>query len=126
MACSFNLEYLLDTNHGADYFRRWHASAAESGTLLVHKSTHHFDLVNWWLGDIPETVWSAGKLEFYTPKMAKRFGLESAHERCHTCPESDKCSFFMDLAASPSLRRSEDSRLRKHAPLPVARLVALD
>ena len=24
---SVNLEYLLDTNHGADYFRRWHAHA---------------------------------------------------------------------------------------------------
>ncbi len=45
---SVNLEYLLDTNHGADYFRRWHSSAAESGTLLVHKSTHHFgSLLNW-------------------------------------------------------------------------------
>ena len=42
---SVNLEYLLDTNHGADYFRRWHAHIENSGTLLVHKSTHHFDLV---------------------------------------------------------------------------------
>ena len=42
---SVNLEYLLDTNHGADYFRRWHAQIENSGTLLVHKSTHHFDLV---------------------------------------------------------------------------------
>jgi predicted dehydrogenase len=44
---SVNLEYLLDTNHGADYFRRWHAQIENSGTLLVHKSTHHFDLVTW-------------------------------------------------------------------------------
>ena len=42
-----NLEYSLDTAHGADYFRRWHAKKACSGGLLVHKSTHHFDLVNW-------------------------------------------------------------------------------
>src|SRR6187431_3557694 len=32
---SITLEYMLDTNHGADYFRRWHAEAATSGTLLV-------------------------------------------------------------------------------------------
>lgn len=62
---SVNLEYLLDTNHGADYFRRWHAHAAESGTLLVHKSTHHFDLVNWWLDAIPQQVFAYGDLVFY-------------------------------------------------------------
>jgi predicted dehydrogenase len=101
---SVNLEYLLDTNHGADYFRRWHASAAESGTLLVHKSTHHFDLVNWWLGAAPESVYATGKREFYTPAMAKRLGLQSHHERCHTCPEQDKCGFFFSLANNPGLK----------------------
>jgi predicted dehydrogenase len=101
---SVDFHWLLNTSHGADYFRRWHSHKAISQGLMIHKASHHFDLVNWWLGDIPETVWSAGKLEFYTPKMAKRFGLESAHERCHTCPESAKCGFYMDLAASPSLK----------------------
>src|SRR5690606_12162451 len=42
-----NFNYVLDTRHGADYFRRWHRDKANSGGLLVHKSTHHFDLVNW-------------------------------------------------------------------------------
>jgi predicted dehydrogenase len=101
---SVDFHWLLNTSHGADYFRRWHSHKAISQGLMIHQASHHFDLVNWWLGDIPETVWAAGKLEFYTPKMAKRFGLESAHERCHTCPESAKCGFYMDLAASPSLK----------------------
>lgn len=60
-----NLEYLLDTSHGADYFRRWHATKAYSGGLLVHKSTHHFDFVNWWLDAIPEEVFAYGSLGFY-------------------------------------------------------------
>ncbi len=62
---SVNLEYLLDTDHGADYFRRWHARMDQSGGLLVHKATHHFDLVNWWLDAVPETVFAQGTLAFY-------------------------------------------------------------
>jgi predicted dehydrogenase len=98
-----NLEYLLDTNHGADYFRRWHAHAAESGTLLVHKSTHHFDLVNWWLAARPVSVLATGKREFYTPEMARRMGLSGPHHRCRTCPEKDRCGFYLDLEANPRL-----------------------
>ncbi len=49
---SVHFEWVLDTVHGADYFRRWHRDKANSGGLLVHKSTHHFDLVNWWLDDV--------------------------------------------------------------------------
>ena len=47
---SVHFEWLLDVRHGADYFRRWHRDKANSGGLLVHKASHHFDLVNWWLG----------------------------------------------------------------------------
>src|SRR5690606_23543453 len=62
---SVNVEYLLNTNHGADYYRRWHAHMAESGGLLIHKSTHHFDLVNWWLDAVPQQVFAFGQLDFY-------------------------------------------------------------
>ncbi|HEU5077629.1 MAG TPA: Gfo/Idh/MocA family oxidoreductase [Opitutaceae bacterium] len=65
-----NVEYLLNTNHGADYYRRWHATMADSGGLLVHKSTHHFDLVNWWIDAIPEQVFAYGRLDFYGKKNA--------------------------------------------------------
>jgi predicted dehydrogenase len=101
---SVDFHWLLNTTHGADYFRRWHGKKKNSGGLMVHKATHHFDLVNWWLGAVPVSVHATGKLEFYTPAMAKRFGLESHHERCHTCPEQEKCGFFMDLAANRSLK----------------------
>ncbi len=60
-----SLQYLLDTDHGADYFRRWHRNREMSGGLLVHKATHHFDLVNWWTDSVPETVFGIGKLAFY-------------------------------------------------------------
>ena len=101
---SVDFHWLLDTRHGADYFRRWHSRKADSGGLMVHKATHHFDLVNWWLSAVPVSVIGTGKREFYTPQMARRLGLRSHHERCHTCPERDKCTFFLDLAASPRLK----------------------
>jgi Predicted dehydrogenases and related proteins len=101
---SVDFHWLLDTDHGADYFRRWHSDKANSGGLMIHKSTHHFDLVNWWLGAVPRRVSAIGKREFYTPAMARRLGLKSHHERCHTCPEQKNCGFFMNLAGSPTLK----------------------
>lgn len=101
---SVDFNWLLNTHHGADYFRRWHGEKKNSGGLMVHKATHHFDLVNWWLGANPVEVTAMGKREFYTPAMAKRLGLESHHERCHTCPEASKCTFHMDLAANANLK----------------------
>lgn len=101
---SIDFHWLLNTHHGADYFRRWHGEKKHSGGLMVHKASHHFDLVNWWLGAVPETVWAVGKLHFYTPDTAKRFGLASHHERCRTCPEQAQCGFFLDLAAVPTLK----------------------
>jgi predicted dehydrogenase len=102
MSVDFN--WLLNTSHGADYFRRWHSFKAESGGLMVHKATHHFDLINWWLSAIPVSVMGSGKREFYTPEMAKRLGLNSHHDRCHTCPEKDKCTFFLSLENNRNLK----------------------
>jgi predicted dehydrogenase len=101
---SVDFQWLLNTTHGADYFRRWHAHKKFSGGLMIHKATHHFDLVNWWLSAQPESVIAVGKREFYTPEMARRMGLSGPHERCLTCPEQEKCSFHMDLAADASLK----------------------
>ena len=91
--------------HGADYFRRWHSNKAISGGLMVHKATHHFDLVNWWLGAQPEA--RAGDRQarvLHARRWRKRMGLTGHHERCRTCPEKDECSFYLDLAADPGLK----------------------
>ncbi|KAJ8132423.1 hypothetical protein O1611_g1205 [Lasiodiplodia mahajangana] len=34
---SVHFEWMLNTSHGADYFRRWHRDKRNSGGLLVHK-----------------------------------------------------------------------------------------
>jgi len=104
---SVNLEYLLDTNHGADYFRRWHAHAAESGTLLVHKSTHHFDLVNWWLDAIPQQVFAYGDLVFYGRKNAEARGdaALTKYPRYTGEPAAAQDPFRLDLDESEPFRR---------------------
>jgi predicted dehydrogenase len=60
-----DFSWVLDTDHGADYFRRWHSQKHHSGGLLVHKATHHYDMVNWWLGSVPQRVFAMGALQFY-------------------------------------------------------------
>jgi len=65
-----DFEYYLNTSHGADYFRRWHSQKEISGGLLLHKSTHHFDVINWWLDGIPSEVFAMGNLVFYGKENA--------------------------------------------------------
>lgn len=76
--------------HGSDYFRRWHRLQAKSGGLLVHKSTHTFDVINWWLDDQPATVSAAARRRFYTPDRQRG-------ERCQACEAADQCRFHVDL-----------------------------
>ncbi len=99
---SVDFHWLLDTKHGADYFRRWHRRKENAGGLMVHKATHHFDLVNWWLGTVPESVFARGHRRYYTPETATRLGLDKRAERCTGCPVSSDCLFFLDLAANES------------------------
>ncbi len=94
---SVEFNWMLNLSHGADYFRRWHRNKKNSGGLIVHKSTHHFDLVNWWLGTVPERVFASGHRRFYVPATANRYGLKKRADRCHVCPESGRCPFFLDM-----------------------------
>ncbi|MCT9930342.1 Gfo/Idh/MocA family oxidoreductase [Planotetraspora sp. A-T 1434] len=97
---SVHFEWVLDTMHGADYFRRWHRDKANSGGLLVHKATHHFDLVNWWLGAAPRTVYAQADLRFYGSGNAP--GPRPA--RGHGSGLAGTDPFTIDLAAHPRLK----------------------
>jgi len=101
---SVDFHWMLDTSHGADYFRRWHRNKENSGGLMVHKATHHFDLVNWWLSTVPESVFASGHRHFYTLKQAERYGFTNRAERCLDCPEWERCPFFLDLRGNDRLR----------------------
>ncbi len=104
---SVNFEWYLDTVHGADYFRRWHRQVQNSGSLWVHKATHHFDLVNWWLQQDPVEVYARGSRRFYGDAQGRPHG-----ERCSSCAFSESCEFAFDWAGDPlfeSLYRQSES-----------------
>jgi predicted dehydrogenase len=101
---SVHFEWLLDTRHGADYFRRWHRDKRNSGGLMIHKASHHFDLVNWWLGTVPETVFGFGDLRFYGRDNAERRGEVVRSYRSHGSPDVDKDPWAISLADDPTLR----------------------
>lgn len=91
---SVDFHWYLNTYHGASYFRRWHGITASGGTLLVHKATHHFDLLNWWLDSDPVEVYAEGALEHYGSNHPFR------GNKCRTCPHKDKCKFYYDITSN--------------------------
>jgi predicted dehydrogenase len=100
---SVHFEWLLDVRHGADYFRRWHRDKANSGGLMVHKASHHFDLVNWWLGASPVEVYASGRLFVYGEQGA-RHGYDRGYARAHGAPAAQGDPFALHLADHNRLR----------------------
>jgi predicted dehydrogenase len=96
--------WLLDTRHGADYFRRWHREKDMSGGLLVHKATHHFDLVNWWIASRPATVFAMGDLRFYGRENAAARGETYTYDRYTGVPEAADDPFAIDLSIGRGTR----------------------
>lgn len=96
---SVHFQWMLDTSHGADYFRRWHRETKNSGSLMVHKSTHHFDLINWILEEDPVAVNAFGTTRYYGHTR------ENRSERCTTCPHKDKCEFYFDQNSNDVYKR---------------------
>lgn len=101
---SVHFEWLLNTKHGADYFRRWHRDKRNSGGLLVHKSTHHFDLVNFWLGTKPKTVFAMGDLMFYGKENAEKRGVTEFYQRATGNPAAKKDPFALHLDENEHLK----------------------
>ncbi|QSW35768.1 Gfo/Idh/MocA family oxidoreductase [Leclercia pneumoniae] len=101
---SVHFEWLLNTEHGADYFRRWHREKRNSGGLLVHKSTHHFDLMNFWLGSYPERVYAEGSLQFYGKENAEKRGVTRFYPRAHGFAEAKDDPFALHMADNAQLK----------------------
>ncbi len=109
---SVDFHEYLDTSHGADYFRRWHRKKENSGTLLVHKASHHFDQANWWLNSTPIEVMARGELKFYGRNNSFR------GTNCRTCQHKQNCQFYWDVTKNARYVKlyteceSEDGYLR--------------
>ncbi len=88
---SVDFHWYLNTYHGASYFRRWHGEMASSGSLWVHKATHHFDLLNWWINSEPSEVFAYGDLEFYGKNGPQK------GPNCRGCTHKETCAFYWDI-----------------------------
>jgi predicted dehydrogenase len=106
-----DFHWYLDTSHGADYFRRWHRLKEKGGSLWVHKASHHFDLINWWLDADPVEVMAFGELSHYGKKGPFR------STNCRPCTHKASCQFYWDITERESMKlyteaESEDGYLR--------------
>lgn len=88
---SVDFNWYLNVHHGASYFRRWHGLMDSGGSLWVHKATHHFDLLNWWLDSEPEEVFAYGALEHYGSNGPFRA------KNCRSCDHKADCSYYWDI-----------------------------
>jgi len=91
---SVDLNWYIDTYHGSSYFKRWNRMREFSGGLSIHKSSHHFDLVNWWIGQKPVEAFAYGALNYYgangehNPKKEDR-------RHCAACDVKMDCNYYM-------------------------------
>ncbi|MBN7816232.1 Gfo/Idh/MocA family protein [Algoriphagus pacificus] len=88
---SVDFHWYLNVYHGASYFRRWHGYREFGGTLWVHKATHHFDLLNWWLDSDPVEVTAYAELEHYGKNG------EFRGDNCRSCNYKSDCKFYWDI-----------------------------
>lgn len=88
---SITFNELLDRRHGKSYFRRWNRRKENSGGLLIHKSSHHFDLFNWLVGSRAQEVIAQGQLIAYGAAASPFRG-----ENCRTCEHAGKCPDYVD------------------------------
>jgi predicted dehydrogenase len=94
---SVDFNWYLNVFHGADYFRRWHGLMNKGGSLWVHKATHHFDLLNWWLNSEPVEVSAYGALEHYGKNNSFR------GTKCRGCEHKGNCKFYWDISKDERL-----------------------
>ncbi|ERT03385.1 oxidoreductase domain-containing protein [Sporothrix schenckii 1099-18] len=100
-----HMDWILDCAHGSDFMRRWHRDKANSGGIQMHKSIHHFDLVHFWLGTEPETVYCVGGLRFYGKENAEARGVANLGERYLNNEAAKEDPFAFDIGASPRLKK---------------------
>jgi len=88
-----DLNWYVDIRHGSSYFNRWNRMRKNSGSLTIHKSCHHFDLVNWWLDDAPVKVHAFGGLNHYGAQAPFKPKADTNGQLCSQCPYAQQCGY---------------------------------
>ena len=106
-----DLNWYIDIHHGSSYFNRWNRMRENSGSLSIHKASHHFDLVNWWVGSPdPHLVHAFGALNHYGPNgpfnPSKKDG-----RHCTECDERRHCAYKARWESRASVIKIHDDHL---------------
>ena len=105
-----DLNWYIDIEHGSSYFHRWNRMRENSGSLSIHKSSHHFDLVNWWIEGIPEYVHAFGARNHYGENGPFN-PSKKAGRHCNECPEFFDCAYKARWATRNSKAAMPDDHL---------------
>jgi predicted dehydrogenase len=105
-----DLNWYVDILHGSSYFNRWNRMRENSGGLSIHKASHHFDLVNWWVDGIPEYVHAFGALNHFGANGEfNPSAIDGRH--CNDCKEKMACAYKKRWATRNSATRIIDDHL---------------
>ncbi|OGV47650.1 MAG: hypothetical protein A2017_21820 [Lentisphaerae bacterium GWF2_44_16] len=95
---SVNFDEYLDWRHGTSYFRRWNRTKKNSGGLLVHKASHHFDLINWFVASLPKNLSAHGRLIAYGAQNCLFKADDKYGPACHKCSKTkEECRYKTQL-----------------------------
>jgi predicted dehydrogenase len=96
---SVDFHWNIHHSHLQQYMMRWHGETNRGGSLWVHKSTHHFDMVNWFINSEPVQVQAFGALE--------RFGSKGPFrgKNCRSCAHTAKCPYYWNINENEGLKR---------------------
>ena len=75
---------------GRSYFRRWNRLRKFSGGLWITKSCHDFDLLNWFSGGRPTSIYANSSLSYYKP-------IQGAGTHCRVCGLKEVCRDYYDV-----------------------------
>ncbi len=106
-----DLNWYIDIHHGSSYFNRWNRRRENSGSLSIHKASHHFDLVNWWIGcPDPKAVHAMGALNHYGPDAP--FNPSKKDGRiCANCTERRKCAYVNRWESRATAMKPHDDHI---------------
>ncbi|WP_314064522.1 Gfo/Idh/MocA family oxidoreductase [uncultured Vagococcus sp.] len=78
---------------GYAFFHDWHRTQAKAHSLLLQKSTHSLDILNWLIDGEPTQVAGLGGLEvFGEPGAIRKFGAPLTEPlNCRSCPIQYEC-----------------------------------
>lgn len=83
---SFEFNETISFNHGGYIHGNWRRDRAKSGTHLLEKCCHDFDLVNWLLSSLPVRAASFGGTDVFRPEnrqLADRIGTDEKGNRAY-------------------------------------------